>query len=76
MTDTKDNGGPAFPTSCDLRHMEAEGMTLRQYAAIKFIAAEISREGMEGGDVIKIVAMAQEYVDEFLEPRRLGRAGK
>lgn len=28
-------GGPAFPTSCDLRHMETEGMTLRDYAAIK-----------------------------------------
>ena len=31
-------GGPAFPTSCDLRHMEVEGMTLRDYFAAKAMA--------------------------------------
>lgn len=31
----QDNGGPAFPTSCDLRHMEKDGMTLRDYFAAK-----------------------------------------
>lgn len=68
----KEDGGPAFPRtvqSWNDRLQGMDGMSLRDYAVIEFLAAQIMWEGMEGSDVALNVAMAHEYVDAMLAER-------
>ena len=39
---TKDTGGPAFPSPAGVSHITEQGMTLRDYAAIKAMEGFIS----------------------------------
>lgn len=45
------------------------GMSMRDYAVIKFLAAQIAWEGMEGTDAAFNVKMANEYFDAMLAER-------
>lgn len=63
---------PAFPVVCDdlsRNQVFHAGMEIRDFAALKFVAAQIQREGMEGCDKALISAMAYEIADCMMEAR-------
>jgi hypothetical protein len=61
-------GGPAFPTSCDLRHMEVEGMTLRDYFAAKAMQADMTG-GVHADDFDWTATRAYKVADAMLKAR-------
>lgn len=72
MNEQINDGGCAFPYVCqDISKFQAHegGMSLRDYSAIKFAAAQISMEGMEGCDKEHICAMSYEMADAMLAER-------
>ena len=67
------DGGPAFPwedmkdtQGCSRPH---HGMSLRDYAIVHFMAAEIACNGMEGNDPQLTATMAEENADAMLAAR-------
>lgn len=74
----KENENPsAFPSppiegTTDERQFQRDGMTLRDYAAIRFIAAQISKTNpftMTDSNIIKIgLSLADDYLSQRAEP--------
>lgn len=63
---------PAFPQGhLDGPDVNPSGMSLRDYFAAKFSAAQISMEGVEGCDKEHIAAMAYEMADALLKARAI-----
>ena len=69
----KDCGYPAFPSegyAMDGTPLNELGMSLRDYAVIKFMAAQIAYSGMGGQDVGSMVDAAGKCADVMLETRQ------
>ena len=74
---SKDTGGPAFPfaaTDTSNEHMQAHGMTLRDYFAAKAMQAWLStftesRHPAETGNSILVAKSAYAIADAMLEAR-------
>ena len=81
---TKDTGGPAFPAPAGVSHITEQGMTLRDYAAIKAMEGFISATAwhpdfiypddfnfVAGGRAADAVAeSAYKYADAMLKARQ------
>lgn len=70
-TDKLETSGLIFPTSCDVPHMEVEGMTLRDYFAAKTMAAIVaSPDYVEGAWFQEEIALqAYTMADAMLAAR-------
>ena len=65
MADTKDNGGPAFPTKVDTFHA---GLSVRDYFAAKAMQALITR-GSYDGLQDELCAASYRLADSMLKAR-------
>ena len=79
MSNTPDNGGPAFPCAIYNGEIDAyedeHGMTMRDYFAAKALAALIGHESKDymnrGGKAVPSLATwAYEYADAMLRARK------
>lgn len=76
MSENKDNGGPAFPFVDSASPLEHPGMSLRDYTAIKAMAAFISTSGGPcivgglGGAEPEVAKAAYKMADAMLEARK------
>jgi|LakMenE01Jun11ns_1017448.scaffolds.fasta_scaffold7788468_1 hypothetical protein len=73
MSDTKNNGGPAFPTSPDeFGSTDASvhgGMTLRDYFAAKAMAGMLSSQWIDFANLRQISDRAYFWADAMLKAR-------
>lgn len=70
---SNETGGPAFPSHGSMGEVVCEGMTLRDYAVIKFIAAQISCYGIQGiteDTRPRVIAMANQWASAMIEARK------
>ncbi len=68
------DGGPAFPVDghvqiTDVSHSAYLGMSLRDYFAAKFMAAQVGRYGLGKADN-EMALLAYEQADAMLEARK------
>lgn len=65
-------GGPAFPSSRDMRHNpdfdHEEGMTMRDYFAAKAMQAEMT-QGIHESDFLETACRAYKMADDMLKAR-------
>jgi hypothetical protein len=71
MSDTKNNGGPAFPSDYGLNFSEKQGMTLRDYFAAKAMQSLITfmLENLSADKAEDVPEIAYDFADAMLKAR-------
>jgi hypothetical protein len=68
MNQTKETGGPAFPTK-RLIERDMDGMTMRDYFAAKAMQADME-DGIHEADFLEYACRAYKMADAMLEARK------
>ena len=66
---TKDTGGPAFPAPAGVSHITEQGMTLRDYAAIKAMQGDLV-SGVHPDNFDATAKRAYKMADAMLKARQ------
>ena len=71
MSDTINNGGPAFPAPAGVAHITEQGMTLRDYFAAKAMQGMCSSDShcVDGWAHSDIAVQAYQMADAMLRAR-------